>query len=282
MTIATTFLTRIVAHKRDEVAARRAQTPLAEVERVARDQPPALDFAGALVRNDPPGTRQSGCGASMRLIAEVKGASPSKGVLIEPFEPTAIAADYLAAGADAISVLTDEQFFHGSLDHLRAVKALSLASPTPRPVIRKDFLLDRYQVAEARAAGADAILLIVAMLTDDELRDLQVAAHEWGMAALVEVHDEAEAERAVAVGATLIGINNRDLHSFRVDLAVTERIAPQLLAGVTIVGESGIGTAADVQRLATAGVDAILVGESLVKAPDRGAAIRRLVVGRES
>ncbi len=270
MTIATTFLTRIVAHKRDEVAARRAQTPLAEVERSARDQSPTLDFAGALAA---PG---------MRLIAEVKGASPSKGVLIDPFEPTAIAADYLAAGADAISVLTDEQFFRGSLDHLRAVKALSLANPTPRPVIRKDFLLDRYQVAEARAAGADAILLIVAMLTDDELRDLQAAAHKWGMAALVEVHDEAEAERAVAVGATLIGINNRDLHSFRVDLAVTERIAPQLPSGVTIVGESGIGTAADVQRLATTGVDAILVGESLVKAPDRGAAIRGLVVSRES
>lgn len=268
MTTATTFLTRIVAHKRDEVAARRAHTPLAEVERMARAQPPALDFAGAL---STPG---------MRLIAEVKGASPSKGVLIEPFDPAAIAADYLAAGADAISVLTDEQFFRGSLDHLRAVKALSLASPIPRPVIRKDFLLDRYQIAEARAAGADAILLIVAMLADDELRDLQAAARAWGLAALVEVHDEAEAGRAVAAGATLIGINNRDLHSFRVDLAVTERIAPRLPAGVTIVGESGIATAADVQRLATAGVDAILVGESLVKAPDRAAAIHTLL-GRQ-
>ena len=268
MTTATTFLTRIVAHKRDEVAARRARTPLAEVERMARAQPPALDFAGALAAS------------GMRLIAEVKGASPSKGVLIEPFDPAAIAADYLAAGADAISVLTDEQFFRGSLDHLSAVKALSLASPTPRPVIRKDFLLDRYQIAEARAAGADAILLIVAMLTDDELRDLQAAARAWDMAALVEVHDEAEAGRAVAAGATLIGINNRDLHSFRVDLAVTERIAPQLPAGVTIIGESGIATAADVQRLATAGVDAILVGESLVKAPDRAAAIHTLL-GRQ-
>jgi indole-3-glycerol phosphate synthase len=268
-TQATTFLDRIVAHKREEVAARRERTPLAEVERIARDQSPALDFAGAL---SAPG---------MRLIAEVKGASPSKGVLIDPFDPPAIAADYLAAGADAISVLTDEHFFHGSLDQLRAVKALSLAGATPRPVLRKDFLLDRYQVAEARAADADAILLIVAMLSDTELRDLHAAAHEYGMAALVEVHNEAEAERAVAAGATLIGINNRDLHSFKVDLAVTERLAPLLPTGVTIVGESGIGTAADVQRLAAAGVDAILVGESLVKAPDRGAAIRELVVSRE-
>lgn len=270
-TTATTFLTRIVAHKRDEVAARRARTPLAEVERAARAQPPALDFAGALRAHDPQ------AGAPMRLIAEVKGASPSKGVLIEPFEPEAIAADYLAAGADAISVLTDEAFFRGGLDHLRAVKARSLAAATPRPVIRKDFLLDRYQVVEARAAGADAVLLIVAMLADDELRDLQAAARDWGMAALVEVHDEAEAARAVAAGATLIGINNRDLHSFRVDLAVTERIAPQLPAGATIVGESGIASAADVRRLAAAGVHAILVGESLVKAGDRRAAIASLL-----
>lgn len=261
----TTFLDRIVAHKREEVALRRERTPLAEVARIARDQPPALDFAGALAR---PG---------MRLIAEVKGASPSKGVLIEPFEPEAIAADYLAAGADAISVLTDERFFKGSLDHLRAVKALSLAGATPRPVLRKDFLLDRYQVAEARAAGADAVLLIVAMLSDEALRDLHAAAREWGMAALVEVHDEAEAERAAAAGAALVGINNRDLHSFRVDLAATERLAPLLPDGVTIVGESGIGTADDVRRLAAAGVDAILVGESLVKAPDRGAAIGALL-----
>lgn len=265
----TTFLERIVAHKRDEVAARRERLPLAEVERVARAQAPALDFAGALAA---PG---------MRLIAEVKGASPSKGVLIDPFDPPTIAADYLAAGADAISVLTDEAFFKGSLDHLRAVKALSLAAAKPRPVIRKDFLLDRYQVAEARAAGADAVLLIVAMLSDEELRDLHAAANAWGMAALVEVHNEAEAARAVASGATLIGINNRDLHSFKVDLAVSERIAPQLPPGTTIVGESGIATATDVQRLATAGVDAILVGESLVKAQDRGAAVRGLV-SRES
>jgi indole-3-glycerol phosphate synthase len=262
---ATTFLERIVAHKRREVAERRERRAQDLVEREAAGQRPALDFAGALAA---PG---------MCLIAEVKGASPSKGVLIEPFEPEEIAADYLAAGADALSVLTDEAFFRGSLDHLRAAGGLAGDADPPRPILRKDFLLDRYQIAEARAAGADAILLIVAMLDDATLRDLQAAARGWGMAALVEVHDEAEAERAVRAGATLIGINNRDLHSFRVDLATTERLAPQLPAGVTIVGESGIGSAEDVARLAAAGVDAILVGESLVKAPDRGAAIRALL-----
>lgn len=262
---ATTFLERIVAHKHREVADRKARRPQAQVEREARANEPALDFAAALAA---PG---------MRLIAEVKGASPSKGILIEPFEPEAIAADYLAAGADAISVLTDEEFFKGSLDYLRAVKALSRAAATPRPALRKDFLLDRYQLAEARAAGADAILLIVAMLDDATLRDLHAATLDWGMAALVEVHNEAETERALAAGATIIGINNRDLHSFRVDLATTERLAPLLPERVTIVGESGIGTVDDVRRLAAAGVDAILVGESLVKAVDRGAAIRTLL-----
>ena len=259
-----TFLERIVAHKRAEVAARRASRPFAAVEADARAQAPALDFTGALAA---PG---------MRLIAEVKGASPSKGVLIEPFDPASIAADYLAAGADCLSVLTDERFFRGSLDHLRAVKELSVASGHPRPVLRKDFVLDAYQVAEARAAGADAVLLIVAMLDDAALRDLHAAVRGWGMAALVEVHNAPEAERAVAAGATLIGINNRDLHTFTVDLATTERLAAQLPAGTTVVGESGIATAADVARLEAAGVDAILVGESLVKAPDRRAAIRAL------
>jgi len=264
-TNAGTFLERIVAHKEREVMTRAQERPYAEVVREAAAQSPALDFAAALAV---PG---------MRLIAEVKGKSPSKGVLIDPFEPEAIARDYLAAGADALSVLTDEAFFGGSLDHLRAVAALAHAAMPPRPVIRKDFVLDRYQIAEARAAGADAILLIVAMLDDAQLRELHAAAREWGLTALVEVHNEAEAARAVAAGATLIGVNNRDLHTFHVDLATTERIAPTLPAGMTIVGESGIGTAADVARLAAAGIDAILVGESLVKAADRGAAIRALL-----
>jgi indole-3-glycerol phosphate synthase len=264
-TNASTFLERIVAHKAREVATRQQERPYATVAAEAEAQAPALDFAAALAA---PG---------MRIIAEVKGKSPSKGVLIEPFEPEAIAHDYLAAGADALSVLTDEAFFGGSLDHLRAVAALAHAATPPRPVIRKDFVLDRYQIAEARAAGADAVLLIVAMLDDEQLRDLHAAAREWGLTALVEVHNEAEAARAVAAGATLIGVNNRDLHSFHVDLATTERIAPTLPLGTTIVGESGVGMAADVARLAAAGTDAILVGESLVKSVDRGAAIRALL-----
>ena len=264
-TTSTTFLDRIVAQKRREVAERRASHPYAQIERDARSQAPALDFAAALAA---PG---------MRLIAEVKGASPSKGVLIEPFEPAAIAADYLAAGADAISVLTDEPFFRGSLDHLRAVKELSTRATPPRPVLRKDFLLDAYQVAEARAAGADAVLLIVAMLDDAALRELGAAARDYGMAALVEVHDERELERALGAGARIVGINNRNLHTFEVDLATTERLAPRVPEGVLIVGESGIHGADDVRRLEAAGVDAILVGESLVRSADRRAAIAALL-----
>lgn len=264
-TSSATFLERIVAHKRREVTERKAQRQFDEVERVARAQVAPTDFTAALAT---PG---------MRLIAEVKGKSPSKGILIEPFEPEVIAADYLAAGADAISILTDEAFFGGSLDHLRMVKGLAAAAVPPRPILRKDFLLDRYQVAEARAAGADAILLIVAMLDDAALRDLQAAARDYGMATLVEVHDEREMERAVAADAAIVGINNRDLHTFKVDLATTERLAPLAPDGTLIVGESGIFTAADVRRLAKAGVDAILVGESLVKASDRGAAIHALL-----
>jgi len=191
-----------------------------------------------------------------------------------------IADDYLAGGADAISVLTDEAFFRGSLDHLRAVKGLAERAMPPRPVLRKDFLLNPYQVVEARAAGADAVLLIVAMLGDATLRELAASAREHGMAALVEVHDERELARALDAGAAIVGINNRDLHTFRVDLATTERLAPLTPDGVLIIGESGIVGAADVRRLAEAGVDAVLVGESLVKAADRAAAIGALL-GRE-
>lgn len=262
---ASTFLERIVAHKQQEVAQRKEQRPLRELERAAVTQAAPLDFAAAL-RQQPLG-----------LIAEVKGASPSKGVLIKPFEPTAIAADYLTAGVSAISVLTDEQFFHGSLDHLRAIRDLTTQVGRPTPLLRKDFILDPYQLAEARAAGADAVLLIVAMLDDPALRSLHRAARDYGLTPLVEVHNVAEAERAMQADATLIGINNRDLHTFRVDLATTEQIAPQLPATITIVGESGISTHADVQRLSKAGVNAILVGESLVKAPDRVAAIHALL-----
>lgn len=260
-----TFLVRIVEHKREEVASRRASRPFASIDRAARAMAPALDFAAALAA---PG---------ISLIAEVKGASPSKGVLIKPFEPAAIARDYLAAGADAISVLTDEAFFHGNLAHLSAIKELSLARARPRPILRKDFLIDSYQVAEARAAGADAVLLIVAVLDDGELRELQSAARDYGLTTLVEVHSERELDRALAAGSAIVGINNRNLHSFTVDLATAERLAARVPSGVLSVAESGIERAADVRRLATAGVDAILVGEALVKSLDRGAAIEALL-----
>lgn len=263
-----TFLARIIAQKRDEVAARRALRSFTELDRAARAAPPALDFAGALAA---PG---------MRLIAEVKGASPSKGVLIEPFEPVVIAAEYVSGGADAISVLTDETYFHGSIAHLTAIKQRSVTLRRPRPVLRKDFLIDPYQIAEARAAGADAVLLIVAALEDGVLRELHAATDEYGLAALVEVHDERELDRALAVGAKIVGINNRDLHTFKVDLATAERLAATVPPGVLTVGESGIATAHDVDRLAHAGVSAILVGEALVKAPDRAGLIRALL-GRE-
>lgn len=262
---AETFLTRIIEHKRGEVAARRARRPQAEVDQAARAATPALDFATALAA---PG---------MRLIAEVKGASPSKGVLIEPFDPLAIAADYFAAGADALSVLTDETYFHGSLAHLSAIKQLSIQLPRPRPVLRKDFIIDPYQIAEARAAGADAVLLIVAALDDRRLRELHDAAAAYQVAALVEVHNERELARALKVGARIIGINNRDLHTFKVDLATAERLAAIVPNGVLTVGESGIEHGADVRRLAAAGIDAILVGEALVKSADRAASIRNLL-----
>lgn len=263
-----TFLTRIIEHKREEVAARRARRPFAELDLAAQAAVPVVDFAAALAA---PG---------MRLIAEVKGASPSKGVLIEPFDPLAIAADYFAAGADAVSVLTDETYFHGSLAHLSAIKELSSQLRQPRPVLRKDFIIDPYQIAEARAAGADAVLLIVAALADGSLRELHDAAAAYHLDVLVEVHNEQELERALAAGAKIIGINNRDLHAFTVDLATAERLAAMVPHGVVTVGESGIERPADVRRLAAAGVDAILVGETLVRSPDRAASIRSLL-GRD-
>jgi indole-3-glycerol phosphate synthase len=207
------------------------------------------------------------------IIAEVKRASPSKGPIAPDIVAVEVAAEYIAGGTAAISVLTDERFFHGSLDDLRLVAAVAEQTP----VLRKDFVLDAYQIAEARAAGAAAVLLIVAALTDESLRELHQAACEYGLDALVEVHDEAELERALAAEATLIGVNNRDLRTFEVDLVTTERLATLVPPEVTLVGESGIRTRADVERLGRAGVHAVLVGETLMRAPDRAAAVRELL-----
>jgi indole-3-glycerol phosphate synthase len=207
------------------------------------------DFAGTLRR------------ATVTLIAEVKKASPSKGVLIHDFDPVAIGTTYAANGAAAISVLTDEPFFQGHLDYMRAVR-----QAVHVPVLRKDFIVDPYQVYQARANGADATLLIVAALDDAQLRDLRTLITELGMAALVEVHTESEVERALACGATLIGINNRDLKTFHVDLNVTARVAQVVPPEITLVAESGIGSAEDVRRMGELGAHAVLVGELLMKA----------------
>ena len=251
------ILETIVAQKRLEVARLPEGRPTsADLEAAAREGGPRRDFAGAL--------RQPKAGG-ISLIAEVKKASPSAGLICRDFDPVRIAREYESAGASCLSVLTDEKFFQGSLDYLKQIRsAVSL------PLLRKDFMIDERQIVEAIKWGADAILLIVAILTQAQLERFLRFATDAGLAALVEVHDEAELDRAVSAGATMIGVNNRDLKSFKVDLATTERLAARLRsapggAGSILVAESGIHTRADVQRLRGCGANTILVGESLMK-----------------
>ncbi|MHC4480854.1 MAG: indole-3-glycerol phosphate synthase TrpC [Planctomycetota bacterium] len=257
-----TILDRIVAEKREELAAARRLVPLAGLEARLPHAPPSRPFAEAL-RGD-----------SLRLIAEVKKASPSRGLLREDFDPVALARSYAEAGAAAVSVLTDEPHFQGSLDHLASIRA---ALPDGPPLLRKDFLFDPYQLYEARARGADAVLLITAVLDSALLAELLGLATALEMDALVEVHDEPELERALAAGATLIGINNRDLRTFDVDLATTESLRPLIPPETTVVAESGVSTRADIERLQALGVHAVLIGEALVTAPDPAAKIRELM-----
>lgn len=257
--MAANILQAIVADKRAELADARAATPPSELRAVIAGLPPTRDFRTAL-RGD-----------GVSLIAEVKKASPSAGIIREDFDPVAIAGAYEAGGAAAISVLTDAKWFQGSPDHLRAVRAA-----VGLPLLRKDFVVDEYQLLEARAWGADAALLIVAVLEQNELIDLAAAAAELGLAALVEVHSAGEAERAVAAGCPLVGINNRDLTVFQTDLATTFALRPLLREECTVVSESGIASRGDIDRLATALVDAVLVGESLMRQPDVAAACREL------
>lgn len=259
------ILDEIVAHKRREVAARQTITPLADLQAAVVDAPPVREFAVALAQ---PG---------VSLIGELKKASPSKGLIRADFDPIALAGIYATNGARAISILTDEKFFQGSLEFLAGVRAAQASrAMSGLPLLRKDFLIDPYQVWEARVAGADAVLLIVACLTQSELQALLELTHQLGMTALVEVHDEAETERAVAAGARVIGVNNRDLRTFKVDMGVTLRLRPLVPSGTIFVAESGIHSASDVARLAAAGVDAILVGEALMQAEDVGAKVREL------
>ena len=258
-------LTQILETKAGEVAARRAQRTLADLDAV--DAGPVRGFAAALRRK----IDEGGYG----LIAEVKKASPSKGLIREDFSPADHARAYAAGGAACLSVLTDAPYFQGHEDYLIAARAAC-----PLPVLRKDFMIDPWQVAEARAIGADAILIIVAALDDGAMREIEAAAVERGMDVLVEVHDEAELDRALTqLRSRLIGVNNRDLRSFETDLGVTERLAKLVPAGTLLVGESGIASHADCARLAQSGVRAFLVGESLMRHADVEAATRALLLG---
>lgn len=256
-----TILDEILEHKATEIAARQKRAPLQHLRDAVAFVTPPRDIIAALHRD------------TVALIAEVKHASPSKGVLIEPFDAARLGKSYARNGAAAISVLTDEKFFQGSLEDMTAVRNV-----VDVPVLRKDFVISPYQVYEGRAAGADAILLIVAALEDAQLSELHTLARELGMAALVEVHDERELERALKIEPQLVGVNNRDLKTFKVDLNTTIRMARQVPQGVTLVAESGIQSRADVRTMGQAGAHAVLVGEALVQA----AAIGRTVKGFSS
>lgn len=260
MTPSPNFLQTILAHKAHEVAERKQQTP----ERTLRTQ-----IEPARV---PRSLSQALSGEAIAVIAEIKKASPSAGVIRADFEPVQIATSYLRANATALSILTDEKYFQGSLDYIRRVRPL-----TDVPILRKDFIIDPYQILEARAAGADALLLIVAALSQEQLRQLVRTTSAFGLEALVEVHSADEMRRAADAGATIIGINNRNLDTFQIDLATTEQLAPLAPPGVVLVAESGLHTAADVQRMRDAGVDAVLVGTRFMQHPDPGTVLQELM-----
>jgi indole-3-glycerol phosphate synthase len=259
----TSILDRILNVKFQELAAARSAHPLPDVCAQAADAPPPRDLAAALRRAPH---------AKPRVIAEVKRRSPSAGDIRPGAVAVEIAQQYMLAGAAAISVLTDERFFGGSLADLAAVRA-----GTRLPVLRKDFLVDPYDVWRARAAGADAVLLIVAALEPARLAEMTGLARELGMTALVEVHDEDELATALAAGATVVGVNHRDLRTFEIDMDLSARLRTLAPPEVVFVAESGIRGPADVARLQTAGADAILVGETLMRAPDPGQALRELI-----
>lgn len=257
-----TVLSEIVRHKRTEIAAAKQQTSQKELWLSAKSAPPVRDFRAALARGRP------------GLIAEVKKASPSAGIIREDFDPVMIAQAYETAGAQCLSVLTDERFFQGHLDFLKQIRA-----QVNLPVMRKEFILDRHQILEARAVGADCVLLIAECLKTAELNDLHQFAAELGMQTLIELYDAENLQRVLDTGTSLIGINNRDLRTFDTSLNHTFGLMSQIPPDILLVSESGIRSHQDIQQLAEAGVGGVLVGESLMRQPDIEAAVQQLMHG---
>jgi indole-3-glycerol phosphate synthase len=258
-----TILEKILKVKRAELAASRERLPQSKVEQLARAAAPPRDFIGAI--------RKKLSTGMPAVIAEIKRASPSKGLLRAEFDPAQIAMSYEAGAAACISVLTDKEFFQGAPDHLIAARAACAL-----PILRKDFVIEPYQVYESRAMGADCILLIVACLSDAEMTDLETLARKLGMAVLVEVHDSAELERASSLNTPLLGINNRNLRTFETRLETTLDLMPRVSASRIVVAESGIGSKADVVRLRAGGINAFLVGESFMRTRDPGNTLREM------
>jgi indole-3-glycerol phosphate synthase len=254
------FLSTITEHVRESVARRKRETPVS----VLRNR--------TLFQAQTRGLARSLSGTTRQVIAEIKRASPSRGLIRADFDPVAIAKDYAAHGASAISVLTEERFFQGSLGYLEQIH-----DAVAQPLLRKDFIIDAYQVFEAKSYGADAILLIAAMLDCSAMRDLRSQAAELSLDVLIEIHNESELEAALAAGAQLVGINNRDLKTFEVDIGVTEKLVPRLPARTVAVCESGIDSLEQIQRLERLGIHNFLIGESLMRAPQPGKKLRELL-----